>query len=61
MAVHDILPVEFNINIEADNDNNNIDIVKNTLESTLITNGIDPNSLNISYATKPLCDEEFYL
>lgn len=41
--------------------NNNIDIVKNTLESTLLTNGIDPNSLNISYATKTLCDEEFYL
>lgn len=41
--------------------NNNLDIVKNTLESTLITNGIDPNSLNISYATKNLCDEEFYL
>lgn len=41
--------------------NNNIDIVKNTLESTLLENGIDPLSLNISYATKSLCDEEFYL
>jgi len=41
--------------------NNTLDIVKNTLESTLLTNGIDPLSLNISYATKSLCNEEFYL
>ena len=28
--------------------NNTLDIVKNTLESTLLSNGIDPLSLNIS-------------
>lgn len=41
--------------------NNNIEMVKNTLESALNANGIDPLSLNIAYATKTLCDEEFYL
>ena len=41
--------------------NNTLDIVKNTLESTLLSNGIDPLTLNISYATKSLCDEVLYL
>lgn len=41
--------------------NNNYDILKNTIDSTLLNNGIDPLSLNITYATKSLNEEVFSL
>lgn len=41
--------------------NNNLDILKNTIESTLLQNGINPVDLNITYATKTLNEEVFSL
>lgn len=37
--------------------NNTIDIARNTIDSLLLQNGIDPNLLNITYATKSLSNE----
>ena len=39
--------------------NNNIDIAKQTLDSILLQNGIDPNNLEINFATKTLTNEEY--
>lgn len=39
--------------------NNNIDIAKQTLESILSQNGIIPNTLEINFATKNLSNEEY--
>lgn len=41
--------------------NNNLEIAKNTLTSVLSNYQIDPSTLNISYATKTLCQEVFSL
>lgn len=41
--------------------NNSIELAKNTLDSILNYNGIDTSLLNISYATKDLCDEVYKL
>lgn len=37
--------------------NNNYDILKNTIDTTLLNNGINPQELNITYATKTLNEE----
>jgi len=39
--------------------NNNIDIAKQTVESILNQNGIDLNSVEINFATKSLSNEEY--
>ncbi len=39
--------------------NNNIDIAKQTVESILLQNNIDPSSIEINFATKTLSSEEY--
>lgn len=39
--------------------NNNLDIAKQTVDSILTQNGIDPNSIEINFATKTLSNEEY--
>lgn len=41
--------------------NNNIEIAKQTVESILTQNGINPNSIEINYATKNLSGEEYII
>lgn len=39
--------------------NNNMDLARQTVDSILFQNGIDPNSLEINFATKSLSNEEY--